>query len=82
MPIPTIANATVTERHTDAGVLCYDIYSNDGYVLYRISEYQGLSELGIPEATWFCRYICATVDTDFSDIATMAESDMPEGATI
>ena len=82
MPIRTIANATVTERYTDAGNLCYDIYSNDGYVLYSISEYERCLEEGFPEATWFCRYICATASTDFSDIATMLETDIPEGATI
>ena len=30
---------------------------------------------GFPEATYFCRYICATESENFSDILTMAESE-------
>lgn len=82
MPVSTIENATVTERYTNAGTLCYDIYANEGYVLYRISDYEESVADGTPQYTIFVRYICATTSTDFSDIATMLETDIPEGAII
>ena len=82
MPVPTIANATVIERVNANGVVRYDIYSNDGYVLYRISDYNRAVEEGYPETTYFCRYMNVSASTNFADIATMAETDIPEGAEI
>lgn len=82
MPIPTISNATITSYTTPKGTLRYEIRSNDGYVLYSISEHQTCTEQGVPEVTYFCRYMNAPANADFSDIATMLETDIPEGATI
>ena len=52
------------------------------YVLYRISDYEESVADRTPQYTIFVRYICATASTDFSDIATMLETDIPEGAVI
>ena len=80
MSVPTIANATITNYTNANGILRYEIRSNDGYVLYSISDYNQAVEIGYPEATYFCRYMNVGAGFDFSDIATMAETDIPDGA--
>lgn len=82
MSVPTIANATVTSYTTSNGTLRYEIRSNEGYVLYRISDYNQAVEIGFPEMVYLCRYMDVGANANFSDIATMLETDIPEGATI
>lgn len=75
MTEPIIQNATVMVRLTEKGTRCFDITADDGYMLYRKSDLDENTKQGFPEATYFCRYICATESENFADILTMAESE-------
>ena len=75
MEEPIIQNATVSSRYTEKGTKCYDINAHDGFMLYRKSDLDANTQQGFPEATYFCRYICATESENFADILTMAESE-------
>lgn len=75
MKKPTIQNAAVTARLTEKGTRCFDITVDDGFMLYRKSDLDTNTQQGSPEATYFCRYICATENEDFTDILTMPESE-------
>ena len=74
MITPTIQNATVTQRLTEKGTRCFDITADDGFMLYRKSDLDENTKQGFPEATYFCRYICATEGENFADILTMSEA--------
>lgn len=75
MTEPTIQNATVTARLTEKGTRCFDITADDGFMLYRKSDLDENTQQGFPEATYFCRYICATENETFTDILTMTDSE-------
>ncbi len=75
MEEPLIQNATISPRYTEKGTKCYDINANDGFMLYRKSDLDANTQQGFPEATYFCKYICATENENFPDIRTMAEAD-------
>lgn len=71
MTVPTILHATVQDRINANGILRYDIHADDGYLLYRKSDYNRAVAIGYPEATYFCDYMNVGENEDFFDIATM-----------
>lgn len=75
MTEPIIPNAEVKARFTEKGTKCFDITAADGFMLYRKSDLESSTQQGFPEATYFCKYICATESENFADIMTMPESE-------